>query len=379
MPSTVDLPAAEYAEKSDPGRDPSKQVNEDALGHRETRFGHLCVVCDGMGGHAAGREAAELALAAIFETFERAPDGAVPAQVLRDAIEEASRRVHVMQTSEVSSGRPGSTVVAALMHSGGTEIAHVGDSRAYLVHEGQILRITRDHSVVQEMVDRGLITSGQAAHHPDANRITRALGMSADVAADVRPEAIHHVTGDAFVLCSDGLTDLVDDLEILLLVGDIPAAQAVGRLVDLANARGGHDNISVLVLRAQERATASAMASAATTVGTVPTVTPTVAQTLVEEPPPPVLPATPHLSAPPGQPGQPGQPGLRAPEAVVAPAPADPTGRRPGPGVVVGLALAAVAVAVLLAILAAHVAGRGGKRNAPSFPLEGPHTPSQQR
>jgi protein phosphatase len=369
MPSTVDLPAAEYAEKSDPGRDPGKQVNEDALGHRETRFGHLCVVCDGMGGHAAGREAAELALATIFETFDRAPDGATPAQVLRDSIEEASRRVHVMQTNEVSFGRPGSTVVAALMHAGGTEIAHVGDSRAYLVHEGQILRATRDHSVVQEMVDRGLITADQAAQHPDANRITRALGMTAEVAADVRPEAVHHVTGDTFVLCSDGLTDLVDDLEILLLVGDSPAAQAVGRLVDLANARGGHDNISVLVLRARQ----SALASATPAVGTVPSVTPTVAQTLVEEPA--------ALPMPPMPPGMPlaGPPAVRVPEVVVGPSPPDRTGRRPGPIVVVGLGLAAIAVAVLCAILAAHVAGRGGKRNAPSSPLEGPHTQSQQR
>src|SRR5579883_1690811 len=94
-------PAVEYAERSDPGRDPDKQVNEDACGHRETRFGHLCVVCDGMGGHAAGREAAELALATIFEVVDRAPDGAPPAEVMRSAVAEASRRVHAMRTSEV--------------------------------------------------------------------------------------------------------------------------------------------------------------------------------------------------------------------------------------------------------------------------------------
>ena len=185
----IDLPAVEYAERSDPGRDPSKQVNEDACGRRETRLGHLCVVCDGMGGHAAGREAAELALATIFETFEQAPEDAAPATVLRAAIEEASRRVHAMPTSEVALGRPGSTVVAVLMHAQGTEVAHVGDSRAYLVHEGQIFRVTRDHSIVQEMVDRGLLTLQQAAHHPDANRITRALGMAPEVEADAAAAA----------------------------------------------------------------------------------------------------------------------------------------------------------------------------------------------
>ena len=186
----------EYAERSDPGRDPSKQVNEDACGHRETRLGHLCVVCDGMGGHAAGREAAELALATIFATFEQAPEGASPAGVLRAAVEEASRRVHVMPATEVALGRPGSTVVAVLMHALGTEVAHVGDSRAYLVHEGQIFRVTRDHSIVQEMVDRGLLTlaAGSAAsrrepHHARARHGPRGRGRRAAAAAAARRRA----------------------------------------------------------------------------------------------------------------------------------------------------------------------------------------------
>src|SRR5258708_34256551 len=129
MEPALVLPAVEYAERSDPGRDPDKQVNEDACGHRETRFGHLCVVCDGMGGHAAGREAAELALPTIFEAFDRAREGDEPAQALRAAVEEASRRVYGMHSSEVAVGRPGSTVVAVLMDASGTQVAHVGDSR----------------------------------------------------------------------------------------------------------------------------------------------------------------------------------------------------------------------------------------------------------
>src|ERR1700733_11788109 len=119
MQPPLDLPAMEYAERSDPGRDPAKQVNEDVCGRRETRFGHLCVVCDGMGGHAAGREAAELALATIFEVFDAAADDAAPGALLESALEEASRRVFVMRTSEVALGRPGSTAVAVLMHAEG--------------------------------------------------------------------------------------------------------------------------------------------------------------------------------------------------------------------------------------------------------------------
>ncbi len=248
------LPAVDSGERSDPGRDPDKQVNEDACGRWETRFGHLCVVCDGMGGHAAGREAAELAVSTVVEEFDRAADHTAPADVLRGAIEEANRRVHVLRTSEIGLGRPGCTLVATLTHSHGTEVAHVGDSRAYLVHEGQISRLTHDHSIVQQLVDRGLLTAEQSAHHPDANRITRALGIGPDTDVEVRPRPVPHVTGDAFILCSDGLSDLVEDFEILGIVGDEPAAQAVGKLVDLANARGGYDNITVLVLRIREGA-----------------------------------------------------------------------------------------------------------------------------
>mgnify|MGYP001430234102 CR=1 FL=1 len=349
------LPAVEYAERSDPGRDPEKQVNEDACGRRETSFGHLCVVCDGMGGHAAGREAAELALSAIFETFDHAPAGTPPAAVLRSAIEEASRRIHTMRTSEIALGRPGSTVVCVLMHADGTEVAHVGDSRAYLVHEGQISRLTRDHSVVQEMVDRGLLTPQQAAHHPDANRITRALGMADEIQVEVRTVPVPHVAGDAFVLCSDGLSDLVDDAEILEIVGNEPAAQAVGKLVDLANARGGHDNVTVIVLRARE--TAMAVAGA---------VAPTVAQTSVTQAPVAsgaadgTSPATaPFLArvAPAPRPNE-----LTDPPRSVRSVPR----RRANVAVFAGVLLAVGAVALLGSVLLAHFAERRGKRNAPT-------------
>jgi protein phosphatase len=265
QPATA-LPAVEHGARSDPGRDPNKQVNEDVWGTFETKFGHLCLVCDGMGGHAAGREAAELAMATIVEVFESAPEWTPNARVLRSAIEEANRRVKVVRTSEIGFGRPGSTVVPVLMHAQGTDVAHVGDSRAYLIHEGQVLRLTKDHSIVEELVDRGLITPEQAARHPDANRITRALGISEEVEVDLRAQPVHHVTGDTFVLCSDGLSDLVEDHEILAMSGAEPPAQAAAKLVDLANSRGGHDNVTVLVLRARE----SVARSAAATTPTVP-------------------------------------------------------------------------------------------------------------
>ena len=375
-----ELPAIEYAERSDPGRDPGKQVNEDACGYRATRLGHLCVVCDGMGGHAAGREAAELALATIFETFEHAPAEACPRDVLQGAVAEASRRVYAMPTSEAG-GRPGSTVVAVLMHARGTEVAHVGDSRVYLVHEGQISRVTRDHSIVQEMVDRGLLTLEQAAVHPDANRITRALGMAPEVEVEVRPSPVHHVTGDAFVLCSDGLSDLILDQEILETVDNVPGAQAVGKLVDLANARGGHDNITVLVLRARTTAIeVSGGGVAPTVVQTTVPQDPNAGATLVEPSRDPVdratevptggltapvahggpVPLTPHG----GTARMPAQPSL----ATMANTPLEPTlppthvrppQRAPlAPALVVAFVLGGAAIALLTAVLAIRIADR---------------------
>jgi serine/threonine protein phosphatase PrpC len=249
---TPALPAVEYGERSDPGRDPNKQVNEDACGRRETRFGHLCVVCDGMGGHAAGREAAQLALASIFQVFDEAVEDTPPDRVLRHAIEEASRRV--FRTYSGAIRHPGSTVVAVLMHARGTEVAHVGDSRAYVVQGEEIHRLTRDHSFVQELVDCGLVPEDKAVQHPVANRITRALGTAAEVEVELRAQPVRYAPSDAFVLCSDGLSDLVDDKEILAIVGSEPAAQAVSTLIDLANARGGHDNVTVVLLRAREAA-----------------------------------------------------------------------------------------------------------------------------
>ena len=254
---TSTLPAVEVATRTDPGRDPDKQVNEDAAITVETALGLLFIVCDGMGGHAGGKEASELASKTIAEIVSAAPAITSTRDALKVAIEEANRRVWSMPTSE-GGYRPGSTVETVLAHAGGTDIAHVGDSRIYVVHAGAITQVTKDHSMVQEMVDRNLIRAEDAASHPDANKIMRAIGIAKDVEVDVRPDPIAFVTGDVFILCSDGLSDLVSAGEILDIAGSKPAAQAAGQLVDLANARGGHDNITALVVRMKSSSTATA-------------------------------------------------------------------------------------------------------------------------
>ncbi len=253
------IPAVEVALASDPGRDPSKQVNEDCCRHAATAFGHLIVLCDGMGGHESGSLASLTAVDAVFRHVDAAPlrPDIPPAvrvrEVLRDAIAVANRAVHALGATRPSA-RPGSTVVAVLVHSLGTEVAHVGDSRCYLASRGTIRQLTRDHSTVQEMVDAGKLSAEEAARHPDANQITRALGASEGVEVDVLPSSVPHEEGDVLVLCSDGLSDLVPPADILAAtLAEAPAA-AARRLVDLANERGGHDNVTVAIVRARESA-----------------------------------------------------------------------------------------------------------------------------
>lgn len=351
----MSLPAVEFAQRTDPGRDPTKQVNEDACGYRETALGHLAVVCDGMGGHEGGREAAELALRTILEGVAAAPAGSNAAKVLEHAIVEANARVHAMSTSNAA--RPGSTVVAILLHKDGVEVAHVGDSRAYLIQQGHIHQITKDHSLVQQLVDAGVLTPEQAAKHPDANKISRALGMGPDVEVEVRSQPLAYLAGDVFVLCSDGMSDLVKPEDVLPIAGGgAPPQQAAGQLVDLANARGGHDNVTVQVLRARESSLAVPNAIA-----------PTIAQT--QAPQDRTQPGMQAFGAPPGYSGAVGKTIADAPQPQSAPAPmasmrvpsstttsdVDPAARRRSNivlvlGIVLGLCgvgIAAVAIVIL--------------------------------
>jgi PPM family protein phosphatase len=242
----------EVAQLSDPGRDPNKQVNEDSCGHQLTNFGHLCVLCDGMGGHYGGQEASRRAITTIFEQINLAP-AASPAAALKFAVEIAARRVYELGGPADNKIRPGSTVVAMLFHDQGVDVAHVGDSRAYVIRSGQIYPLTRDHSMVQAMIDAGFITEEQAIGHPDANKITRALGMKPEVEVEVRPEPMELFPGDLLLTASDGLTDLALPKDILgatrqaLASGGLP--HGCEQLVRMANDRGGHDNITVQLVR----------------------------------------------------------------------------------------------------------------------------------
>ncbi|MBX3227626.1 MAG: protein phosphatase 2C domain-containing protein [Labilithrix sp.] len=347
-------PAVELAVKTDPGRDPDKQVNEDSNTHLETKLGLLAVVCDGMGGHAGGKEASELAIKAIVEILEAAPPNANPGLALKRAIEEANARIWAMPTQEAGF-RPGSTVVAVLAHEGGAEIAHVGDSRLYLIHAGAISQVTRDHSMVQEMVDRNIIRAEDAAKHPDANKILRALGIAKEVEVELRPTPLGYVNGDVFILSSDGLSDLVEPAEILDIAGSHPPKQAAAQLVDLANARGGHDNITAMVIKMKASATVNESAAAVRVAKTVPLTAVGVAPTLDGNAGPTGTALAPPIPAPSGS-GPSTQ--IQAPIPQSSPhlpsapaAPSIPPSRARTPSLVAGILLALAAVGIVGAIV----------------------------
>jgi PPM family protein phosphatase len=205
--------------------------------------GVLLVVADGMGGHSAGEVASQMAAELVPRLYFDA-DGE-PQDALRGAVEEANRRIHAASLEDESKRGMGTTCTALALLGGQAHVAHVGDSRLYMLRGGKVYLLTEDHSAVMEMVKMGLITLEQARHHEDKNVILRALGTTPEVEVTMlEPFSVR--LGDQYLLCSDGLYDLVPDDEIereLASAADIHAAGE--RLITLAKARGGHDNITV--------------------------------------------------------------------------------------------------------------------------------------
>jgi protein phosphatase len=236
---------------SDVGR--VRRENEDSV--FSSADSGVFVVADGMGGHAAGEVASAIASEWISERLCRAcvtMDLQEVEDRFRTAFVEAGREI-LRQASE-STGRLGmgtTATVLLLKQDGLYVVGHIGDSRAYLQRDGAIRQITRDHSWVQEQVDRGMITPEQARNHPQSNIITRALGTEAYPTPDLYSGDLRD--GDTFLLASDGLTDMLTDERLVVVLDEEPDPEkCVSRLVREANLAGGLDNITALVVRVSE-------------------------------------------------------------------------------------------------------------------------------
>jgi len=222
----------------------------------------FAIVADGIGGHQAGEIAAELAVETISHAVA-ASDASDPLVTLKDAISQAGRAVHKQSKSDLAQHGMGSTCVCAWIIGDKIYTASVGDSRIYLLRGGKIRQISTDHTWVQEAIQYGIITPDQAQGHPQSHIIRRYLGSEKPAEADFRlrldseetdeqaaaNQGMTLLPDDQLILCSDGLTDLVEDGEIQTAIEESGVEAGLQRLVDLANQRGGHDNITIVVLQ----------------------------------------------------------------------------------------------------------------------------------
>jgi protein phosphatase len=248
----------DQAVATDTGR--QRNANEDSMFTRAPVF----VVADGMGGAQAG----EVASKAAAESFDRELPSSPPERVLRETIEGANRTIHEHARRDPGLAGMGTTITAAIVDPEAEEVAigHVGDSRAYRLRDGELERLTRDHSLVEEMRRKGQLTDAQAEDHPQRSIITRALGPEPEVEVDL--QTVPAQSGDVFLICSDGLTTMLDEEQIARLLSRASSLQtAVRSLIDEANRAGGRDNITVVAFRLADAAAPAAASEGATLVG----------------------------------------------------------------------------------------------------------------
>ncbi|HEX5160372.1 MAG TPA: Stp1/IreP family PP2C-type Ser/Thr phosphatase [Steroidobacteraceae bacterium] len=254
-----------FVGQTDTGR--VREHNEDTIA-TDPDVG-LLVLADGMGGYNAGEVASGIAVKTItnlvreglaredLDAVDRNTGLSRPSIVLRDAITRANKIIYQTARSQAECEGMGTTVVAALFYDNRISIAHVGDSRLYRQRGSQISQVTMDHSLLQELVDRGFYSPEEAQRAANKNYVTRALGVEPQVEVEVQEHPVDK--GDIFILCSDGLSDMVEDEDIRLTISTFGANldTVAKQLIQLANENGGRDNVSVVLAQAVEAFPAS--------------------------------------------------------------------------------------------------------------------------
>lgn len=247
----------EIVQKTDPGK--MRARNEDAIACLPRKG--VLVLADGMGGHNAGEIASGMATSFLINEFDRLlsdrPLSLLPADAARGEAQElvshliAEVNLAIFQASESNPQYKGmgTTLIVAVFYDDRVMIAHIGDSRVYRLRDGQMTQLTKDHSLLQEWIDSGMITPEQALTAQHKNLVTRALGVDAKVEAEIHEHDV--LPGDLFLLCSDGVYDMVPDEDIELTMASLGAnlGLAAAQLVDQSNDNGGKDNISVVLAK----------------------------------------------------------------------------------------------------------------------------------
>ncbi|WP_448566833.1 PP2C family protein-serine/threonine phosphatase [Thermus sp.] len=235
------MPGLAFALQTHPGR--KRPKNEDAVGHALTPWGGVFVVADGMGGHRTGEVAARLAVETILESLKEAEPSP---KALLEAFEGANARIYAEAQRPENRGM-GTTATCLLLDLPYALIAHVGDSRAYLLRGDELSLLTEDHSWVAERVRQGLLSPEEARTHRWRNVITNALGSFPQARVDLL--GLKLFPEDTFLLCSDGLSGVLEDRTLKEVLKNFPPEEAARRLVELANEWGGPDNVSAIVVR----------------------------------------------------------------------------------------------------------------------------------
>jgi len=232
-----------------------RQNNEDSFGYWEPdddqqflRKGRLAVVADGMGGYEGGQEASRMAVETLMAVY-RDFDGDGPQEALVEALQAAHEQIRSYSFAHPELRGMGTTCTAAAIVQDELYFVHVGDTRLYLIRDGQITRVTRDHSYVGRLVEAGMISAEEAEHHPQRNILTAALGTNPELIMDSPEQPEPLLAADVLVICTDGLWGLMRDAEILDAVENNSAEKAGRQLIALAKERGGPDNITVEILR----------------------------------------------------------------------------------------------------------------------------------
>jgi protein phosphatase len=236
--------------------------NEDSIG-TDASVG-LAVLADGMGGYNAGEVASGIAVALISKEMrdtvaqvlpsdrDRASGELMATRMLRNVVARANTSIFQAASSQPQYAGMGTTLVVALLSDNKITVAHVGDSRMYRLRDAQLSQLTRDHSLLQEQIDSGMITKEMARRSQNKNLVTRAVGIEPEVEADIN--TFEAKEGDMYLLCSDGLNDMVEDEDILLTLSSLQTNMplATNQLVQMANDNGGRDNVSVILIRVKK-------------------------------------------------------------------------------------------------------------------------------
>lgn len=234
---------------SDVGR--QRDSNQDQVGYGKSADSKtiLAIVADGMGGHQGGEVASRLAVELILQDYGNGEQHVLSAKDLQRYFNMVNTAIYNQAQDSAALQGMGTTLVSLAIAQGVACYAFVGDSRLYLLRAGECRQLSKDHTVVAEMLKQGLITAEAAVSHPDKNVITRAIGTYPNVDVDSSNKPLPIKIGDCFLLCSDGLHDLVNSIEMQQALVEHTAQQACEVLIQLANSRGGHDNISALVVK----------------------------------------------------------------------------------------------------------------------------------